>query len=98
MALDDTEDAVAFAASAAVPSAPQGAIEMARKGSFPSRMALNRTWAFLKDLGHTPTALDVLQDGAVRLHLREMSVTVPASNDQELDDELTRFREQNGYR
>lgn len=70
---------------------------MTRKSSLPSRVALTRTWAFLTDLGHTPTALDVLQDGAVRIHLREMSVTVPTSNDDKLDDELMKFREQNGY-
>lgn len=62
----------------------------------PSRATLARAWAFLNDLGHTPTAVDLLRDGAVRLHLSKDNVTIPAK-DQDLDDELTRFRDRHGY-
>ncbi len=62
----------------------------------PSRAALARAWDFLTDLGHTPTAMDLLRDGAVRLHLTQDKITVPAK-DEDLDDELTRFRKRHGY-
>lgn len=69
---------------------------MSRRSSIPSRAALNRAWTFLKEAGHTLTAVDVMRDGAMRLHLGGAELDVPVQ-DEDLDHELSRFRERHGY-